>query len=142
MIDAVVARLKAQVPDLGNRVEEAAFLAKLLSEGRMPQGATAIVVPMGKQGGKSETGAGFYHQEFTATIGVLLVADVHDQTGKRALERLGPLIMEVITALAGWAPGAELGVFRLARDRMATMNKGRLIYQIDMSITDQLRITT
>ncbi|PCH71936.1 MAG: hypothetical protein COC12_06990 [Rhodobacteraceae bacterium] len=142
MIDAVVARLKAEVPDLGNRVEEAAFLAKLLSEGRMPQGSTAIVIPTRLQGGKSATGAGFFHQDFTETIAVLLVADVHDQTGKRALERLQPLIIEVISALAGWAPGNEIGVFNFSRGALASMSKGRLVYQIEMSITDQLRITT
>lgn len=142
MIDAVVARLKAEVPDLSNRVEESAFLADLLNKGRMPQGATAIVFPARLQGGKSQTATGYYHQEFAETLGVLLVANVGDQTGKRAMDRIRPLIFEVIAALAGWAPGEELGVFNFTRGFLASMNQGRLVYQIDMTINDQLRITT
>jgi hypothetical protein len=58
------------------------------------------------------------------------------------MDRIRPLIFEVITALAGWAPGDELGVFHFTRGTLVSMSKGRLVYQIEMTINDQLRIST
>lgn len=142
MLDAVVARLTGQVSDLNNRVEQAAFLAELLRQGRAPQGALAVVIPIGLQGGAGDTGTGLFRQPFTETIAVLLFADAHDQAGLRALNRIRPLIDEVVTALAGWAPGDETGVFELRRGFLVSIAGGRLVYQLEFSISDQLRIAS
>ncbi len=142
MIDAVIARLKAEVPELGNRVEGALDLADMLRSGRLPENTNAIVLPAGLSGRTADAATGIFRQDFTETIAVLLLARVYDQTGRQALARIRPLIMEVVNALAGWAPGDELGVFQLARARIVSMAEGNLIYQIELTITDQLRIAT
>ncbi len=142
MIDAVISRLKDEVPALGNRVEGALDLADMLRSGRLPENTNAIVLPAGLSGLAPDATTGMFRQGFTETIAILLLARVYDQTGRQALARMRPLIMEVITALAGWAPGDELGVFQLARARIVSMSEGNLIYQIELSIADQLRIPT
>lgn len=141
MIDAVVARLNAQVPDLNGRVEEALALAEMIREKRLPQHATALVIPLAFAGQAADTGSTIFRQTFQETVAVLLVLPVHDQTGRRALARLRPLLGEVIDALAGWAPGDELGVFQLRRGGLVSADGGRMLYQLEFSITDQLRIT-
>lgn len=140
MINAVITRLKAEVPELGNRVEGALDLADMLRSGRLPENTNAIVLPVRVNGGTPDAMAGIFRQEFSETIAVLLLARVHDQTGRRALAEIRPLIMSVIEALAGWAPDGEMGVFQLARGFIASMAEGNLIYQIELSISDQLRI--
>lgn len=142
MIDAVITRLRTQVPDLGNRVEGALSLADMLASGRLPENTNAIVLPAGLAGKSADVATGLYRQHFDETIGVLLLARVHDQTGRRALTQMRPLIMAVIEAVAGWTPGDELGVFQLRRAGIASMSKGNLIYQIEFTISDQLRIMT
>lgn len=142
MIEAIVTRLKARVPDLGNRVEGALDLADMLRAGRLPENTNAIVLPLALSGRAADAAAGLYRQGFAETIAVLLLARVHDQTGRRALARIRPLIMEVVEAIAGWTPGDQLGVFQLARGRIVSMTGGSLIYQIEFTIDDQLRITT
>lgn len=141
MIDQIVARLKSRVADLNQRVEEAAYLAELLRQNRAPQGALAVVIPNGLQGGLADAASGMFLQAITETFAVLLFADAHDQTGKRALDRIQPLIRQVVEALVGWAPNDELGVLELRRGTIVSMTGGRLVYQIDFSINDQLRVT-
>lgn len=140
MLDAVIDRLNANVPDLGGRAEGAADMAEMMRSNRLPENATAIVLPLGMLGRSADTGTGAFTQEFSETVGVLLIARVHDRLGKKALKRIRPLIGEVIAALAGWAPGDELGVFQLSRGALASMSKGTFVYQLDFSINDQLRI--
>jgi hypothetical protein len=142
MIDAVIQRLEAKVPDIAGRIQGAAELADLMRNNRLPrQTPAAHVVPVGLRGGAPSASAGFYVQELSETVGVVLTLRSHDATGARALTQVDQLIRAVADAIAGWAPGAETGVFRLERGRLASMSAGTLVYQIDFTITDQLRIT-
>ena len=138
MLDAVIARLNAEVADLGGRVEGAAAVGA----NGVPENVTALVMPLGLVGARADTGTGVFVQEFRETVGVYLIARSHDRLGKKALQRLRPLILEIIETIAGWAPSDEVGVFELSRGALKSMAKGTLIYQIDFSINDQLRITT
>lgn len=142
MIAEVINRLKTQVPDLGNRVEGALSLADMLASGRLPETTNAIVLPAGIAGGQADAASGLFRQHISETVGVLLLARVHDQTGRRALQEMRPLIFAVVEAIAGWAAGDELGVFQLKRAGIVSMANGNLIYQIEFTISDQLRILT
>jgi len=142
MLDAVITRLKAQVPDLGGRIEGAVSMAEMMRANRLPENATAIVLPLGLVGQAADTGTGLFRQGISETVGVLLIARSQDRLGEKALARIRPLIGEVIAAIAGWAPGDELGVFQLSRGALVSMAKGTLVYQLDFSINDQLRIPT
>ncbi|MDK3072767.1 hypothetical protein QO034_06565 [Sedimentitalea sp. JM2-8] len=130
------------MPDLGSRVEGALDLADMLRAGRLPENTNAIVLPVGLAGRAADAASGLYRQAFTETVGVLLLARVHDRTGRRALGRIRPLIMEVVEAIAGWTPGDQLGVFQLKGGRIVSMTGGTLIYQVEFTIDDQLRIAT
>lgn len=142
MIDDVIERLKTSVPDLENRVEPIVELAAAMNSGRLPETANAIVSPAALRGGASDVGAGIFTQPFVEAVSVLLIARVYDQTGRRALAALRPLIMAVVEAVAGWAPGDQVGVFSLVRGGVVSLQKGVLLYQIEFAIEDELRITS
>lgn len=141
MIEAVVSRLEAQVPDLSGRVQGAAEFAALMRDGRLPPHApAAYVLPLGLSGGAADAGAGAFTQMVAETVGVVLFFDAHDRTGARALARLQPFRDEVIAALCGWAPEGALGVFQFSRGALLSIARGRLAYQLDFQVNDQLRI--
>jgi len=142
MIDAVADRLNTLVADLQGKVETVAHLADLMKSGRLPANASAIVVPLGFRGGKPGDAAGMFTQDINEVIGVLLIASVHDKAGQKALKRIDPLIREVVETLAGWAPEDVSGVFQVERGKLLSLHQGRMVFQIDFSITDQLRIST
>jgi len=62
--------------------------------------------------------------------------------GAGALTPLDALIRAVIAALAGWGPAGATGVFRLARGQIANMNAGTIVYQLEFTLPDHVRITT
>ncbi|KXF92090.1 hypothetical protein [Phaeobacter inhibens] len=140
MLAAVVERLNVGVPALGGRIEEAAELTDMLQKRGLPQRTTTFVVPLGIQARPLAHATGAVIQDFAETIGVLLVARVHDQTGANALAKIRPLIMDVVSTLVGWAPDASFGVFELRRGTLVGIRDGALIYMTEFSITDQLRI--
>jgi hypothetical protein len=142
MLDAVVDRLKTRVTDFGDRVEGVASVSDLIQSGRAPAHTSAYVLPLGLQGQTADVATGTFRQDFSETIAVLLFASVLDRVGKKALDRVRPLISDVMNAIAGWAPSDELGVFQLRRGSLISLTKGVLIYQIEFSINDQLRIPT
>ncbi|MVO16852.1 phage tail terminator protein [Parasedimentitalea huanghaiensis] len=139
MLDAVTTRLNAQVADLQGRVETVAHLADLMRSGRLPENASAIVVPLGFKGGKPADATGVFSQPFNEALGVLLIATAHDKAGQKALKRINPLIREVVKALIGWAPEDVSGVFQADRGKLVSLHQGRLVYQIDFSIIDHVR---
>lgn len=141
MLDEVKARLLAHVSAFAGRIETAADLTQLLKERGLPSNSTAYVVPLGLQGRLANDATGIFSQEYAETVGVLLVARVHDQTGGRALKDLRPTIQAVMEALAGWSPGSDFGVFELRRGDLAGISNGALLYMLEFSINDQLRIT-
>ncbi len=140
MLDEVKARLETFVPDAG-RIETAVDLTRLLKDRGLPQTSTAFVVPLGLQGKRAGDATGVFTQEYAVTVGVLLVARSHDQTGSKALDALWPVILQVMNALGGWSPGTEFGVFELRRGDIAGMSGGALLFMLEFSINDQLRIT-
>lgn len=140
MLDTIKDRLIAQIPSFAGRVETALDLTRLLKERGLPARSTTFVVPLGLQGLRADATTGFFRQTYSETIGVLLVERVHDQTGSRALEDLRPTIQAVLQALAGWSAGSDLGVFELRRGELAGISNGALLYMIEFSINDQLRI--
>ncbi|WIY25060.1 phage tail terminator protein [Parasedimentitalea psychrophila] len=141
MIDAVTDRLNTQVTDLRGKAETVAHLADLMRSGRLPENASAIVVPLGFKGGKPGDATGLFTQDINEVIGVLLITSAHDKAGRKALKRIDPLIREVVSTLAGWAPEDVTGVFQVERGKLLSLHQGRMVFQIDFSITDQLRIS-
>ncbi|WP_172298351.1 hypothetical protein [Pseudoruegeria sp. HB172150] len=143
MIDAVVARIEAQVAALNGRTQPVAAFAELQRNNALPQVTPAAhVVPLGFRGGAAEAATGFYMQAYDNVVGVLLYVRAHDQTGGRHLGDIETLINAVIGAICGWAPADEVGVFTLLRGAMINVASGLMVFQIDFAITDQLRIAS
>jgi len=143
MIADVITRLKARVTDLQSRVEGAAQLAEMARTNRLPQASpAAFVIPTGIRGGEVDSVTSLYTQMIQEGIAVVLVIRSHDPTGRRILDRVDSFIHEVITAIAGWAPGDEVGEFQFRRGQTVSFREGTLTYQIDFEIADQLRITS
>lgn len=143
MIEAVISRLEERVPDLAGRTAGATELADLMKRNALPQQTpAAYVLPLGLTGGRESAAAGMYVQEISEAVGVVLTIRSHDRTGQKALATARTLIMAISSALAGWAPDDQTGVFRLRQGRIVDMSAGTFVYQIDFSITDQLRIPT
>lgn len=142
MIDAVAARLTSQVAALEGRVDKAARLAEMQRTNRMPQRTpAAFVIPNGMTGGEERTASGQFRQQITEVVAVVLMVRGNDRAGEKALEAIDGLIKTVIAAVAGWAPDGVVGVFRLARGATISWVEGTFIYQLDFTITDQLRIS-
>ena len=141
MISDVIARLDTYVPDLSGRIEGAAQFAALMKSNALPQVTPAAhVLPLGLQGGQADASAGEFTQIYQEVIGVVLTLRSNERTGAKALPPLDQLIMEVISAIAGWGPDSAIGVFRLVRGSILSMSAGTIVYQLDFSLSDQLRI--
>lgn len=142
-LDAVIDRIGATVPALSGRVEGAAELSALVKSGNLPQQMpAAFVLPLGLRGGQAEAATGIFIQSFEDTISVVIVEEAAgDATGAIALPTIDTLAWSIIAAVCGWAPGDEVGVFRLARGQLVSLSAGAVIYQLDFAIQDQLRIT-
>lgn len=142
MIAEVIARLKAQVPAFGGRIEGAMELADLMKRNALPQAdTTAFVLPLGVQGGEANSANQYFTQVTEEAIGVMITLRTYTQTGGVAIDPLEALRASVIAAIAGWGPAAASGVFRLLRATLVSMDAGTVVYQIDFAIADQLRIT-
>ncbi|MGZ9811284.1 phage tail terminator protein [Pseudoroseicyclus sp. H15] len=142
MLPEVKARLQAEVTGL-HSIGTAGTLAALVSQNTLPQQTpAAILLPLGLRGAGVQSAAGSYTQATEEVIGVLLVFRITDPTAATALEDLGGFRDQVIAALAGWAPDDTVGVFALRRAAIVAVQNGIVTYQIEMAITDQLRIDT
>jgi len=142
LIDDVIARLNDKVPDLIHRIEGAAELSALVRSKSLPNELPfAFVLPLGLRGGANEVTAGLYRQIVDDTISVvLLVEAAGDHSGEKALPEIDALKEAIINAVCGWAPADAFGVFRVTRGALVSLNAGTVIYQLDFSISDQLRI--
>ena len=140
-LPGIIDRLKARVPDLGNRVEDVGALAALTAAGGTPQVTPiAHVVPGGITGGKHLAQTGSYLQAIERLFSVILTLRTQDPSGKRAMSRLADLIDEIITALAGWDIAAMVGVVQFRRCTLIGADRGAFTYEIQFSVSDQLRI--
>lgn len=138
---AVIDRLKAQVPGLGQRVEGAADLARLVAQQTPPQATPAAhVFPAGLSGGAAEPMIGLYRQDVARLTAVLLTVRAQDQAGQRAVADIEALIDAIVEAIAGWAPHETRGVFVLRRAQLVSAVGGAFSYELTFSLSDELRI--
>lgn len=142
-LDEVRARLAAKVPELGDRIGNAAELAGIIERKQVPQVTPhAFVVPGGFVGGAAQAMTGAFIQDFSEAVWVaLFVRAAADPTGSRALDELTPLIRKVAEALCGWGPEDAPGVFVLSNGEPAGSQAGCLAFHLEFILQDQLRIT-
>ena len=134
------------IPDFHGRVQGAAALSALMSAGQAPQTTpAAFVLPLGLRGGAADAVTGLFRQQLAWSSGVVICVRVAgDVTGVKANEVLVPLIEAVILAIAGTdaiGPHDEaIGVWRVSRGELLSLSAGLLVFQLDFTIDDQLRI--
>lgn len=141
---SVIDRLIATVPELGS-VEGAAELAALLNA--PPQvwaRPRAHVVPMGIRGGQVLDVAGAYVQQIEIAFSVYVSFASHgDAKGKQSMLDVSALQNKIIICLCGWVPAGLTtnGEVRLARSYLAELKPGLLVYALDFTLPDQLRMS-
>lgn len=141
-IDEVRARIEGKVPALAGKVGNAGTFAQLVERNQMPQhSVAAFVLPGGLQGGAVGAVSGFFKQSFAENVIVVLAARVaNDPTGERATDEITPLVRAVIEGVCGWGPDDAPGVFTLGSGELVGVQASTLIYQLDFTLDDQLRI--
>lgn len=142
MIDAVISRLKADVPGFGGRVQGALELGALVANGAVPPTTpAAFVIPGGLVAGAAMAAAGAYVQPMDEVVQIVLALRTHQATGKAGVDPLKSLIDATLICLCGWRPlPAAPGVLTLQRAALVSMTAGLVVYQIDLSLQNQLRI--
>lgn len=142
-LDEVSARLAERVPALAGRLGHAGGFAQMIKAGQVPQQTPAgFVLPGGFGGGSVNAMTGMFVQDFTETVMLVVVVRVaSDPLGTAALDEITPIVRDCIAALAGWGPADASGVFVLARGELVGATGGALMFEINFSLTDQLRIT-
>jgi len=141
LLDPTVARLKAEVAGLGGRIDGALQLSDLTRKNALPQQTpAAFVVSLGLRGGEADVASGAFTQIITRIIGVVLFIRDNTPDGRHAIDAFEALENDIVSAIAGWAPADQIGVFRLISSRALAESAGTKIHQIEFSITDQLRI--
>ena len=141
-LDDVRTQLEAQVGELQGRTGNAREFSNLVESGQLPQTTPhAFVIFSGMQGGQADAVSGLFLQSYSETTSVvLMVRTANDPLGDRAIDEITPIVRAVIKALAGWAPEDAIGVFQLARAELVGARTGVLVFQIDFTLNDQLRI--
>jgi len=142
LVTDVAGRLEAQIAALNNRVQGAAEMSELIRKNALPSSPkSAFVLPAGlTPRGEGDAAAGAFTQMLDEVISVVLVLPSSgDVTGRKALDPVDELVDQVIAAIAGWSPSNAIGVFRLSRGSLVSLTNGRILYQLDFSIQDQIR---
>lgn len=145
LVADVIARLKAQVTDLSNRVEGAAELAAVMKAGKLPQvGPAAHVVYAGiAPNGRTEALTGHFQQPVLRMVSVLVTFRGYDKRSVRGSEGVETLIDAVIHALIDWTPNpATTGVFQVRSARPIATDQDATLYQIDFILPDHLEVIT
>jgi len=143
MLEAVQNRLETQIPALSGRVNDAAKFTAMMKSSAGPQAMpAAYVLPAAMMGRQPQAAAGLFIQDYAEAISVVLFFGATSARASRALAHLRPFLFDVIQAIAGWTPGDTVGVFQLTRGAVLNVTDGRLIYQLDFSIMNQLRIAS
>ena len=140
-IDAIMARVADQVPELAGRIEGAANLAEMVRTNKLPQVTPALnVMPLGVIGGKPISMLKNYRQDVDRQFALVLTIQTYEAQGARAQPDIEALIERLVTAIVGWTPQATTrGVFRLIRWRLVNIEGGALSYQIEVAIADAIR---
>ena len=135
----LIARLKAEVPSLGGRVEGASALAALEAGNTPPQVATiAHVIPGGVLARDVQALTGFYRQRIERVAEVILSAN----TGRAApaAEDAEDLIDAIVMGLAGWTPPGAFSPLTFRGCRLLSARAGQFRWQITFSAPFELRI--
>ena len=145
MIDAqnIITRLIAQVEGFAS-VQGALELAALLqSNPQVHVKPRAYVVPLGLRGGAVTSVSGAFLQSVDMSFAVFIAfSAAADRAGARHVDTVGLTQSATINALCGWVPDGSTvnGDCRLARAYLAELKPGAIVYALEFTVPDQIRI--
>lgn len=141
-LEEVGARIEALVPDLAGKLGHAGGFSQMVERNQLPQVTPAgFVLPGGIRGGQAHAATGLFVQDFREVVTVVVVVRVGgDPLAAKAIDRLAPIVRQVVEAIAGWGPEDATGVFVLERADLVGATGGANVFQIDFALDDQLRI--
>jgi hypothetical protein len=143
LLDQVIARLGEQVPVLGLRIHGAGEYRRLLQSNALRAAAQgAYVMPAGVVGGRVSSSTGAYLQAISHVIAVVIFVPDPNPAAGRQTAAIDALIHDVIQAICGWEPPDSIGQFELLRGAMINLGDAALAFQLEFSLSDQLRIST
>lgn len=141
IVSEAIVRLKAMVPDLGDRVEGAASYQALMKAGGAPHAAlVAHVVFTGIAGGRAVPLTGCFAQKIERLISVILSINTGHAQGGHWADRSEALIEAILAAMLGWQPSAATGVCILRRSQLIDASGGVFRYEITFSADHDMRI--
>ena len=140
-LDALRTRIEAQVPSLAGNLGNAGQFTQLIERNQLPQWRRGgFILPGSLIGGPVRSAATAFIQDFDETITVVLVCRVAaDPLGDKGLDEITPLVRDVVMAVVGWGPADAPGVFSLVKGELVGSQDGALIFQLDFTLSDQLR---
>lgn len=127
MINAVIARLKSEAPELSAVL--AAEDLDALGKGTAPRDSTAYVIPYRERAEPNELGAGGFEQHVLVQILVAFVVRRHDDAkgGKRVADFDG-MKHAIEQAIAGWSVDPRGQLFELVAAQAAPLGNGVTVY--------------
>lgn len=143
-VSAIKDRVLATIPDFTGLVEEVADLSSLIESGNWPQRDRAVwVIPLGFNAREPEDATGAHLQMLDEIVGVVLYVQVSgDPKAKAALAKIDTMQDAVLQNVCGFVPAGAIDAVRAQRARLLSVTAGRVLYQIDLAIQMQLRITS
>lgn len=141
VVPALIDRLKARGL-FGGRIGPAADLQALIRGGQAGQPVLrAHVIPSALVGSSPRASAGSFVQSVERGVTILFTLPAPDGTGGGKADQLEQIINDTAVAVVGWSVAGMPGVFRLVRGALLSMQAGTIAYQLDFSISDQLRVS-
>jgi hypothetical protein len=140
VLNAVIDRLKANVPALHGRVARAVDLAELIAKNMLPPQTPAAFVLWAGDNAAPNDMAPITRQTVREMASVVLVArKAGDITGAKASDDADDIGDDVVAALVGYQPSDQLDPFEYLRGRLLGLQDGAVITQLDFSIRRYLR---
>jgi hypothetical protein len=141
VVNAVIERLKTQVPALHGRVQKAVDLAAMIDKGILPmQMPGAFVLWAGDRPSPNDM-TGAVRQRVSETVSVVIVNRLAgDNTGAKASDGADEISDAAIAALVGWSASDELDPFEYQRGVLIGMQAGCVFVQIDVLTRRLLRV--
>lgn len=143
--EALRDHLRHDIDELAGRVQLIADLQELIRRDQLPQApAFAFVLPLGLNAlSQGEAAANAFTQLVDEIFGVVLVCRAAgDLAGSKTLPILDRLIWKVIASVSGLGDERGIGVYRLQRGRLVSLQAGTAFYQLDFARPCQIRVLT
>lgn len=143
IVKPAITRLETEVPVLTGRVHGAAQYTSLLRGGSLPSAPVFAFVLYGgvARRGAPDIAVGAFRQPVSRGIKIVVFYRTADPKAGQLVDDLEEMADTIMRAFCGWRPGDQVGVFELTGASVNDFQNNILSLQIDLSLSDQLRIT-